>query len=296
MNHVLKGSSRTDLLCIPAIMLGFHPQDSCVVIALKGAAVAMCARVDLRWFAGDAERTLRQLNNALGNVPEARIVLVGFGDPDDASISVAELADALGWDRIADALISQGDRYWVVPATGAPIAFSFDRSALAAQAVFQGIRIDATRAEAVLPVMVTEEVDPDLVARCRAAVAYIQPSVGFAVLRELAESSEPLGVEEGLTLALLLGDEDRLGALATRLSTDTAPVIWPNLVAARRFGPPETAPPVLALLALASWLSGRGAAHVAALEELTRIDARHPLAGVLSALHEQGLPPDRWPL
>ena len=120
MNHVLKGSSRTDLLCIPAIMLGFHPQDSCVVIALKGAAVAMCARVDLRWFAGDAERTLRQLNNALGNVPEARIVLVGFGDPDDASISVAELADALGWDRIADALISQGDRYWVVPATGAP--------------------------------------------------------------------------------------------------------------------------------------------------------------------------------
>ena len=106
MNHVLKGSSRTDLLCIPAIMLGFHPQDSCVVIALKGAAVAMCARVDLRWFAGDAERTLRQLNNALGNVPEARIVLVGFGDPDDASISVAELADALGLAEAKGALVT----------------------------------------------------------------------------------------------------------------------------------------------------------------------------------------------
>lgn len=296
MNHVLKGSSRTDLLCIPAIMLGFHPRDSCVVIALKGAKVAMCARLDLRWFVGDPERTLRQLSNALGNVPEARIVLVGFGDPDEASISVAELADALGWDRIADALITEGDRYWVVPATGAPVAFSFDRSALAAQAVFQGIRIDATRAEAVMPVLVTEDVDPELVGRCRAAVAFLDPAVGFAVLRELAEAGEPLGAEEGLTLALLLCDEDRFGALASRLSMDTAPVIWPNLVAARRFGPSETAAPVLALLALASWLSGRGAAQVAALEELVRIDACHPLAELLSALHEQGLPPDRWPL
>ncbi len=291
---MIRGTSRADLLSLPVIMLGFHPRDSCVAMALSGNTVRFCARVDLDWFADHFERISEQVLRCAEQVGADEFVFIGYGDPDLASIAVCEFADLVGHDRVVDALVTDGGRYWSMCDGGVPESYRFDTSAVAAQAVFGGVNLCADRDEAVAPVTGSDPPDEHVVLRAEAAVDRLSDDQAMARLRELAEGEGALPRADAVLLAVLLGDEDRTGALLCRLKTWTADAMWQRLVAARRVCPSRYLPNVLGLLAFASWLSGRGAAHSACLQQLSELDARHPLLLTLLKLHQEGLPPARW--
>ena len=95
-------------------------------------------------------------------------------------------------------------------------------------------------------------------------------------------------------IIVLLADEDRFSAVLTQLTTTSADAYWERLVEARAVCPERHEPNLLALLALASWLSGRGAAHASCLDQLARRSPGHPVLGLLSRLHRDGVPPRFW--
>lgn len=291
---VIRGTSRADLLSLPVIMLGFHPHDSCVVMALKGPSVRFCARVDLDWFAQHFDRVADQVLRCAEEAGADGFVFIGYGDPDVAAIAVHEFIDLVGASRVLDALVADGECYWSMLEPGEPTAYRFDTSAVAAQAVFGGVNLHPDRDSAIAPVTLCEPPAEQAVLEAESAAARLGEEGSMIRLRQLAEGPDTLTETEAVTLAVLLADEDRMGAVLCRLDPDTAEGFWARLVAVRRVCPARYEPNVLALLAAASWLSGRGAAHTSCLQQLSEVDPCHPLLLTLMRLHADGVPPSRW--
>lgn len=68
----IRGTNRADLLAIPPVVLGYHPQDSLVVLALQGGVLMMSARLCLDWYLTHYEATVAQMSAAIENVPGCR--------------------------------------------------------------------------------------------------------------------------------------------------------------------------------------------------------------------------------
>ncbi|HRA04429.1 MAG TPA: DUF4192 family protein [Arachnia sp.] len=291
---VLRGTTRADLLAMPSVLLGFHPTNSCVVMGLCGATVAFCARLEVDWFVHHFDDVADQIINASSQVEACRFVIIGYGDPDLAGLAVTELASVVGEARVIDALVTDGRSTWALDADLEAHVIESTSSSLEAQAVYQGIRICGDRGEAVAPVELHNPAPRQEVEAAEALVSAMSPEEGMDVLEQLAESPVQLNPREACLLSVLLEDEDHLGALLARLSMDTADRMWPHLVSARQAATPQSEANILALLGIASWLSGRGAAQTSCLEQLARIHPGHELGRLLARVHRDAIPPRRW--
>ena len=291
---VLRGTTRADLLAMPAVLLGFHPTHSCVVMGLSGTTVAFCARLEVDWFVHHFDDVADQIINASSQVEGCRFVIIGYGDPDLAGLAVTELAAVVGEARVIDALVTDGRTTWALDADLEAHEIESTSSSLEAQAVYEGIRICGDRGEAVAPVEFHSPPPSREVAAAEVLVAALPPGQALDLLEQLAESPAQLNPSEACLLSVLLEDEDRMGAVLARLSMDTADRIWPHLVSARQSATPQSEANVLALLGIASWLSGRGAAQTSCLEQLARISPGHELGGLLARVHRDAIPPRRW--
>lgn len=289
----IRGTTRSDLLALPAVMLGFHPQDSCVVLALQGASVRFCVRLDNDWFVADFDAIVDQLLQAADHAGATGFVLVGFGDADLASISLGQLIDVLGVAAVSEALVTDGRRYWSLLESGEPAEYSFETSAVAAQAVYQGVSVSRDREEALLPVTGSSPASAEEVAATEAAAMAMTAAGAMDSLAGLMEAQRSTR-QEALLLGVLVADDERFAAVVARLKTGTAQHYWNRLVEARAVCPHEYEPNVLALLGLASWLCGKGAAHTSCLEQLAARAERHPLLGLLHRVHREGVPPRSW--
>ncbi|NHB83825.1 DUF4192 family protein [Tessaracoccus sp. HDW20] len=76
---LIRGTTRADLLALPAIMLGFHPTDSCVALALDGRTVRFCIRIDTPAVATELDRIVAMIRRAAFNAGAREFVLVGYG-------------------------------------------------------------------------------------------------------------------------------------------------------------------------------------------------------------------------
>lgn len=278
---------------MPAVLLGFHPVDSCVVMGLSGSSVEFCARMELDWFATHFDQIASQVVEASSQIPDCRFVLIAYGDPDIASLSVVEMAGVVGEHRVVESLVSDGAHYWSMTDGEEGHGYSFRSTALAAQAVYEGVRICDDRAEAVAPVERWEPrpwAEEEAVEGRLAAV----PDAGLMdMLASLVEGPPP-GTDDALTIAVLLADDDRAAAVLMRLNKGNAEQMWENLAAVRRVATPRSEANIVALLGVASWLCGRGAAQTSCLEQLARLDPSHPIGGLLASVHQHGIPPRRW--
>ena len=291
---VLRGTTRADLIAMPTVLLGFHPSNSCVVMGLSGATVAFCARLELDWFVHHFDQVADQIINASAQVDGCRFVIIGYGEPDLACLAVTELASVVGESRVLDSLVTDGRSTWMLDHDLEPREIAASSSSIEAQAVYEGIRICADRREAVAPVERHAPLPPEEVDAAVALVTSLSPAAGMELLEQLAESSEPLSRTDACVLAVLLEDEDRMAALLVRLRMATADTVWPHLVAARPAATPESEDNVVALLGIASWLSGRGAAQTSCLEQLARRNPGHEIGRILDTIHRNGIPPRRW--
>lgn len=292
---VLRSNSPADLLALPSYLFTFHPTESVVVIAMKGNVVNFSARLDADWFLTHFDQAADQVLNAAANIGECDFFILGYSqDPELASISVTEAADIVGRSRVAEALVTDGTRYWSLIDGEGPFPFDPDCSTITAQAVYSGVNISASREEAIAPVTEWEPPDPTDVAAVMDRLTSLAPEESLDLLRSLAEAEPAVTGRDALTLACLLQDEDHAGAIIARINTSNAECFWGNLAAARRVAPHLMEPTVVALLGVASWLAGRGAQATACIEQMASLDPRHPIGAMLADVHQKGIPPQKW--
>ena len=134
--------------------------------------------------------------------------------------------------------------------------FQFENTGLAAQAVYEGIRIEPDRDTAVAPVLLHHPVCDEDALRALEEAAALSERRAMRRTRELAERPGPLTAHEALILGTLLGDEERQSALAQRLlgrsvGSEIGDRIWEHLAQARAVVPDHLVGDVLGLLALA---------------------------------------------
>ncbi len=300
----LHGTTSADLLAIPVIMLGFHPRESCVVLGVHGSRVEFCARMDLDWFTtgftfGDVAE---QLQHAISRCEGCTIAVLAYSaDPDDAAVAVGELVGVIGEDVVAEALVTDGDRFWyahagmLLPPEG--LSYCYASSDFAAQAVYSGVNVTASREDAVAEVQPPQEVDAPGIARAVAAsslaIAALTIDERWALLARRMDSPDRLGAD-AVDIAVLLQEEECFAEVLEQLNLGTAARLRPRLAEARRASSPAVAANVVALLTLACWLDGEGAQQSDCLGQLEALEPNHPLMQVLTRMHKQAVPPSTW--
>lgn len=298
---VIRGASREEILAAPAVLLGFHPTNSLVALFLQNSRIECCVRLDLDWFALDHARVSSQLEHALERLPEAGVVVIGYGsDQDRVIIALDALVEVLGTDRLVAEFLHRGGSYHCLCGDCEPQPFEFEATSIAAQAVYHGVRIDQDRAAALAFLDARCPAPPTDVIVASEALTELTMEESFVLMASLVERDRPLDADEALLLVLLMAEEDRQAAIFQRLletsgrRPELADRLWQRLTEAYIVAPGPLLFDVLALVALASWLTARGAAHSACLDRLHGVNPGHPWASLAERVHREAISPAQF--
>lgn len=316
--------SPADLIAAVPYLLGFHPADSVVVVAMRARRITFAARADLpdladpgdaaRHLAGVVARQRAETTTVLGYGPPARVT------PAVDAVRVALTSAGL---PVLDALRVTGGRYWsyvcVDPECCPPEGKPFDAGAseVSAAAVFAGqvalpdraalvaqvapatgparsaVRRATARAERRLAALLQMAPVGDLRSG-RAVRAAGTTAVRGALRRH--RRGQRLSDDEVAWLSLLLTHlpvRDHAWERTDGRDEDIA--LWADVL--RRAEPELIAAPA-ALLAFAAWRAGQGALAAVALERGLAEHPDYPLALLLDDLLRRGVPPSElhgWP-
>ncbi|MEV1331683.1 DUF4192 domain-containing protein [Micromonospora costi] len=317
--------SPADLLAAVPYLLGFHPADSVVVVALRGRRIVFAARADLPATPDDPAHPARHLAGVVRRQRVDAATVVGYGPAARVTPTVDAVRAALGEFglTVLDALRVTDGRWWsylcAEPGCCPPDGRPYDpgTSQVTASAVLAGqvaLPDRAALAARVAPVdgparaamrRATDEAERRLVRLVEAGSAGDRPGgrslhdAGVAAVRDALRRQrrgERLGDDEVAWLTLLLTHlpvRDHAWERTDGRDRDVA--LWADVL--RRAEPELTAAPA-SLLAFAAWRAGEGALAAVALE---RALAEHPdysLALLLDDLLRRGVPPselDGWP-
>lgn len=298
--------STEDLLAAVPVVLGFHPQES-VVLLTFGGDNPFHARVDLPLTTAEAEGAAQALlGPALRERVRAVAVLVLTSD-ERAGTRAARAAvrafNRAGID-VVDAVRAHEGRWYAAggPRGGVPdhgVPYDVSAHPFTAQAVLEGrVTLDSREelAGSVAP-------DPAAVrAVLEAVVALPSRDTGLPeearwaaelVERHVEDGTRPTDAEVArLVLGVL--DVPVRDATWELMSRDEAPGhvrFWSDVV--RRTPDALLADPA-ALLAFAAWLAGHGALAWCAVDRCQDVVPGHRLGGYVAHALEQGIPPTAW--
>lgn len=286
-----------DLIDLIPCLMGFHPQESLVVLVLEFGRVALTARVDLLPMSQPAA-----LAELLGRVRhrfvEAEIWLLGYSpDPDLAWQVLDTAADILGPEVLGRAVWVGPSDYQADSAEGPRLSHSNQVSALRAQATVLGLQVRASREELNQLVagppskemMVLERVFEDELS----LIIGEDPGEWQQIVSRLCELPERAD-RQTARLALLVETPPGLREVLVSLdreSCDAQLRLWSEVVSRT---PPRFAAGALGLMGLAAWLTGDGALQVICLDRLEAIGGEPGLTGLLSWLNLEVVPPAHW--
>lgn len=319
---------RGDLVDIAPYLLGFHPVDSMVVIALPadGNAVCLTVRADLADARQDAY--VDYVAALVAQAGGRRALLVVYGGaggrppgelPDQDVVALFGDAARVVQVEMLGAMYVAGGRWWsydpcgnarCCPSAGVPVGGP--TSALAAQAARAGMTALPDRAALVATLDPVEEEDERraLAAAVAAAerdmVDAVDAGGGIgpwraeavallrAVLHRVADCDVPW-LDPSVAARLLVGLSDTpVRDLAWSWTNElpsrcaTAGELWRQL--ARRAPQPYDAPPLF-LTAWAAWRGGGGAMTMVALERALAADPEYVPALLLESAIAQGMNP-----
>jgi hypothetical protein len=319
--------SPADLIAAVPFLLGFHPTDSIVVVALRGKRVIFAARADLpgpgdRAGAGAAADYIADV---VGRQRADAATVIGYGPAERVTPAIDAVGAAVGRAglRVLDLLRVTDGRYWsytcedpqCCPADGVP--FDPAASQIAAAAVFAGQVALPDRAALtgqVAPVggparesmrRADERAEDRLVAVLDAAPA--SDLLGGRALRAAGESAVRAAIDPQPDATGLSDDEVAwLSLLLTHIPVrdhawertdgeDRHLALWSDVL--RRCDPELAAAPA-SLLAFAAWRAGQGALAVVALERAFEAQPDYSMARLLDEVLRQGLTPaalGAWP-
>ncbi|MEU8180598.1 DUF4192 domain-containing protein [Micromonospora sp. NPDC049047] len=317
--------SPADLIAAVPYLLGFHPADSVVAVAMLGRQIIFAARADLPDPSTDLVERARHLAGVIHRQGAEAATVVGYGPADRVTpaVDAARAALTAGGLEVLDALRVTEGRWWsylcTEPDCCPPEGRRYDPSAnpLTASAVFAGQVALPDRAALVAQVAPVDGPARDAM---RAATARAQLrltellgqapasdllggrtmcAAGAATVREAQRRQrrgERLDDDEVAWLSLLMTHlpiRDHAWERTDGRDRDIA--LWTDVL--RRAEPDFAAAPG-ALLAFAAWRAGQGALAAVALERTLSLHPDYSLAILLDDLLRRGVPPselDGWP-
>lgn len=322
----LRISSPADLLALVPCVLGFHPEDSLVLVVLAGEGGSnLHARVDLTPDEPAMRAGVASLMTAVRRSEATLVALIAYTDDpvlaDDAlDLLFDELIDeGVDWPFVIRA---DGSRWYDLecdddccPPSGRP--YDLTTHPITAQSVLDGQVTFRNRVALADSLIGTDTDDMEAVAeaadeamrRFRAAASHPlgmeEPEgarrhmvgEGYWVrdrVRRFLASQEPLDVDDAGRMAVALVNiqvRDVAWSEMTRENAATHVELWRGLV--RRVPLDLVAAPA-ALLGFAAWLAGNGALAWCAVERCQESEPDYNLAGLLSQALAAAVAPSTW--
>lgn len=318
--HTVRVTGPGDLLALVPSLLGFHPEDSVVLLTLGDARQPFHARVDLPTDAEQVHQLAGHLAGVAVKGEVAQVAVVAYTDDGCVARAVVDALDEelvqAGIDLVC-VVRADGERWWVLDTSGESGGTRYDVSShpLMAQAVLDGTVVLGSRRELAESLIgsdpqETEDIavlaDEILLRRSREASAPLGPA---ASQHQLAGEARWVGdrlhrfLEDGTRLAL--ADVARLAVGVTvaheirdvawaDLSRDNAAQhvdLWRDVV---RRSPVHLRAAPATLLGFAAWLSGNGALAWVAVERAQEADPGYAATGLLERILSAGMPPSSW--
>ena len=302
----------TDLVALVPVVLGFHPQDSVVLLTFGPPGGSFHARVDLPLQPAEQEEVAAMLLSAVvANRVRRAAVLIYTDDVEAAREQGRVLLERLlGADVAVIDVIRVDDGEWhSVPEDGSPgTAYSLETHPFTAQHVFAGHRVHRDRAELAGSLVGTDDADAtavalaasrfaDLVGRARAGIDAYLCTEGRWVQRRVRQHQrdgrDPGAGEAGrlLVLASLVPTRDVAWAEISRESAPGHVELWRGLV---RRAPRDLLPGAASLLAFAAWQAGDGALAWCALDRCLEVDPDYSMAHCVADILTAAVPPGVW--
>ncbi|ROT33688.1 DUF4192 domain-containing protein [Micromonospora sp. HM5-17] len=323
--------STADLLAAVPYLLGFHPADSVVVVALRGTRIVFLARGDLPGLPAASEPPGDGLGEAAAELAAVvarqgvhATMVVGYGPAARTTPMIDALIVALGEVDlpVLEALRVTGDRYWShvcgdpvgCPPEGTP--FDASTSQFAAAATFAGqvaLPDRDTLVRQIAPVggsarramrEATRKAEVrlrDLLGRAPAADALNQRTVWRAgraavrlALRRHRDGGQLTDDEVAWLSLLLVHLPTRDDAWRWTGGEEWHLTLWTDVL--RRAEPDLGAAPA-SLLAFAAWCAGQGALASVAVDRALEAQPDYSMALLLAEALRVGIPPsilDDW--
>ena len=297
----------SDVLAVVPYLLGFHPQDSVVVLLVRRGRVALTARVDVvpPEIAGELAADIGQLADQHG---ASELILVGYGghaaEVRELLANLAELLEPYG---LGDVLYADGRLWWSLwctasccPPEGTP--YDLSTHAIAATAVYAGLccRSDreALAAEITGPLEVEQDALRLLTTEVRAEIGELDGAgrcdLMATLVRAAVAGRDQLDDHACALLAVLAHDTHVRDIAWSLISAELAEQhqrLWRQVVA--RTVPPYEAAPIC-LLGLAAWIGGDGALMNCCIERITIVDPDYSLGRLLAEISRAALAPSLW--
>jgi ADP-ribose pyrophosphatase YjhB (NUDIX family) len=305
MTTTLTARGPEDLLAAVPVVLGFHPQQSLVMLTF-GAAHTFHARLDLP-PPDDASALVETVEALVGPCRThqvAQVALVAYtGDPAAAARMAAALVPALVAEGlgIVDVLRAHDGLWCRVPLRAGveetlPVPYWDTAHPFAAHAVFEGRVTHASREE----LRATLMRDADLEERFGVLLARLpEPGpaeaarVGALVGGWVRSGEDPDDEGAVRVLRAVTCSDVRDGALyaVTRESARDHLRVWAALL---RGAPDAQVPDTAALTAFCAWQAGEGALAWCALDRCLGLDPRHVLGLGLAECLARAVAPVAW--
>jgi hypothetical protein len=305
MTTTLTAHGPEDLLAAVPVVLGFHPEESLVMLTF-GAARTFHARLDLP-PAPDAAAVREVVEMVLAPSKAHGVDHVAFvvysADAGAAALLAASLVPAFVADGVGvvDVLRAHDGGWCSVPIrAGAEelpmVPYDDTHHPFSAQAVFEG-RVTHGSREAL-----RATVAPDPVRRSRwSAAMAVLPDPGAEEVRQasrlvagwVASGAEPDDDDAVLLLRAVTRIDVRDAALyaVTRETAQDHLRVWADLL---RGAPDVAVPDTAAVTAFCAWLSGDGALAWCALDRCFEVDPEHRLGACLAECLTRAVPPTAW--
>lgn len=292
--------SLDELLGIVPHLLGFHPQESLVLVALQAGRLRLTARVDLAaltdpWEVGDfACRVLNRFPGSDG-------FLVAYTSDPARGWAVLAAGEREVGSALLGGVLVDGDRWWAAPGeVGGPYRPGATVSAV--EATLHGMVARACRDEIDASLAGGEEEHRRFAEALPAAEAWAR-RVGpdecrqrtIEVLEELVAAPTP-SWDQAAMLAVAVREPDVRRAVALVTDADNAAAlvaIW-TFVARGARGLLHAAP--VALAGLAAWVDGDGALQNVCADRARAAWPGLELANLLDLVNELMISPQEWPL
>jgi len=324
----LRAKNPTDLLAAVPYLLGFHPEDSVVVVTL-GGGTPVHARQDLPAAPDEIPLLVDDLVTVARRARVARMVVLVYSSDEALADAVAgQLVPALEGAGVGVpmSLRADGERWYCLRersgtcphgCSDAGTAYDLARHPMTLEAVVDGRVVHASR-DALRDSLVGD--DPDEVDRVAAAVDLAGERL-LAACGTADGPPDPVSgrghlVQEGRWVQHRIGrflrdgrrlDSHDVGRLAVAMaSVEVRDVAWAQIGhsdASRhvdlwrdvvRRSPRDTLAAPAALLAFAAWLAGDGALAWCAVDLSQEAEPGYSLAGLVTQALAGAVPPAAW--
>ena len=309
----------TDLVALVPVVLGFHPQDSVVLLTFGPPGGAFHARVDLPVQRAEQEDVARVLVSAVTSNRVGRVAVLLYTDDVEAARSQGEvlLGRLLALEvEVIDVVRVDDGRWHSLPEDGAPgTAYDLESHPFTAQHVFAGRRVHRDRSELADTLVGTDEDDAVAVALAATRFADLVAATGAMAgttagttaaflagegrwvqrrVRQRLADGRPLQAAEAgrlLVLASLVPTRDVAWSEISREDAEAHVELWRELV---RRAPRDLLPGASSLLAFAAWQQGDGALAWCALDRCLEVDPDYSMAHCVADILGAAIPPGLW--